>query len=75
MWYYYWLPLFPLTNVFDRSPYLKNENIDMVWQHLCEANGMCHRPRTNWDLLDSITVVKIILNTFLAELTQKLSGQ
>lgn len=54
---------------------MKNENIDMVWQHLCEANGMCHRPRTNWDLLDSITVVKIILNTFLAELTQKLSGQ
>lgn len=54
---------------------MKNENIDVVWQHLCEANSMCQRPSTNWDLLDSITVVKIILNTFLAELTQKLSGQ
>lgn len=54
---------------------MKNEDIGMVWQHLCEANGLCQRPSTNWDLLDSITVVKIILNTFLEELIQKLSGQ
>lgn len=57
-----------------RSPYLKNEDIGMVWQLLCEANGLCQSPNTNWDLLDSTMVVKIILNIFLEELTQKLSG-
>lgn len=53
---------------------MKNEDIGMVWQLLCEANGLCQSPNTNWDLLDSTMVVKIILNIFLEELTQKLSG-